>query len=701
MGGLSFQYPAGFIIVCLAVAAAYTALLYYRDKTFSEYENRRPVFKWLLSAARFLVTFILCVLLLAPFFSHRTTQTFKPIVAIVADNSASMRYGLGKDTSRFRSTIEELRLKLSKNYEVVTYTAGDALREAGAINFTDKSSNLSAALEELNGLYYNRNLGAVILATDGIYNKGINPVYVAENVPYRIYSIAVGDTSIRKDQRISAVMYNKLVYLNDRFALRTDVESNNLSGKTCKLTVYEISEGGSKSIETKEISHQNDAYFRSVDFILPANKAGVAHYRLVLENLPGEVTYQNNVRDIFVEVLDGRQKILVVAHSPHPDVAALKSAIESNQNYQVDVAWAENFQKPLRDYNLIIFHQLPSGNQKIAALLQAAKDLKKSTLFVLGSLTSVTELSNAQSLVSVRTGAVQYNDVHAFVNKDFPLFSLSESTLQTLPKLPPLHNFFGEYKASPTAKTLLFQKINGVQTDFPLLTVGDNVDSKTGFLAAEGFWRWRQYDYMFNKNHDATNEIIQKTVQYLSLKSDKRPFRVQPAKNVFQDNEPVTFEAQLYNANYEPVNTPEATLELKNEKGERTTYNFNKTDNGYLLNAGFLPPGNYSFSASTKLGNTTLTAAGKFTVSPVQLEELRTRADHQWMYKIAAEHGGSFHYLATATSIANEIEKDNRLKPVMYDTHITESAINLKWIFFLVIALLALEWGTRKYLGGY
>jgi hypothetical protein len=59
------------------------------------------------------------------------------------------------------------------------------------------------------------------------------------------------------------------------------------------------------------------------------------------------------------------------------------------------------------------------------------------------------------------------------------------------------------------------------------------------------------------------------------------------------------------------------------------------------------------------------------------------------------------HYLSDMEKIAGEIDAHNQLKPVLYDTFITESAINLKWIFFLILILISAEWFARKYLGGY
>jgi hypothetical protein len=85
----------------------------------------------------------------------------------------------------------------------------------------------------------------------------------------------------------------------------------------------------------------------------------------------------------------------------------------------------------------------------------------------------------------------------------------------------------------------------------------------------------------------------------------------------------------------------------------------------------------------------------------LQLEEMRTRAEHQVLYQLANQHGGAMHHLADLDKIASEIDSKNQLKPILYDTFITESAINLKWIFFLLLALISVEWFIRKYLGGY
>jgi hypothetical protein len=652
--------------------------------------------------SRFLVVSVLAVLLLSPFIRTRETTTFKPIVAVVQDNSESIRSSFSsQDSAAYFTKLQRIIDKLSSRYEVVTYTAGDQLTKSSLYPLTDKVTNLSGAIDDLNDLYYNRNLGAVIIASDGIYNQGINPIYSAAKAPYNIYSIALGDTTIPRDLKISNAYYNKITYLNDQFALRVDVESTHLAGSTASLTISEVVGAQTKAISSQPVIVSADQYIHSHDFVIPARQVGVVHYRLALTYLTGEVTYLNNAKDIYVEVLDGRQKILLLANSPHPDAAALKAAVESNKNYQLDVAYAPDAVAKLNDYNLIILHQLPSTTNKVTTILQQAKELKKPILFVMGSQTVPNDLNAVQNALHVTGNINRYSDVTARVNRDFSRFTLTDATQQALTKFPPLENFFGEYKAGANAQSLLLQKINNVETDYPLWLFDEGVDSKVGVIAGEGIWRWKLYDYLQNKNTDAFNEIVDKTIQYLAVKADKRPFRVNLSKNIFQDNESITLDAQLYNASYELVNTPDVDLKVRSDEGKEYPFKFNKTDNYYSLNAGFLPVGSYSFSAGVKLGNQVYKSEGRFSIAPLQLEQIRTVADHRVMYQLASQHHGQLYYPSTMEQLVDELLAKDKLKSVLYDSYITESAIHLRWIFALLLLLLSMEWFIRKYFGGY
>lgn len=71
----------------------------------------------------------------------------------------------------------------------------------------------------------------------------------------------------------------------------------------------------------------------------------------------------NNRKDIYVEVLDSKKKILILASAPHPDIAAFKSVIEQNKNYESEFATMDDMSKvkDISAYDMIILHNLPNN----------------------------------------------------------------------------------------------------------------------------------------------------------------------------------------------------------------------------------------------------------------------------------------------------------------------------------------------------
>ncbi len=643
------------------------------------------------------------LLLLSPFIKSRTTESQKPIVALLVDNSESIRNAFMNqaDTLAYFEKLNALRKKLEDKFDVVAFSLGDKTEPLSDKAFHAKATNISRAFEQINDQFYNQNIGAVILASDGIFNQGINPIYATTNATYNIYTIAVGDTTIPKDLKIENVFYNKIAYLNDQFALKADIGATNLSGNTITVSLSEISEGKARPLGSKSMLVNSNGFYNSADFIVPVTKTGIAHYVVSVTNLNGEITYKNNTRDIFIEVLDGRQKILLLANSPHPDISAIKTSVESNKNYSVDVQFIDDYTAKITDYSLVVLHQLPSNTNNAQRVITDINMAKKSTWFIAGTQSNLGELNKLQTTTTISGNINKYNNVTPTLNKDFALFTLSEATQNAIVKFPPLSTSYGDYKSSPTAKALFNQKINAVNTDYPLLSFNENGEQKNGVLCGEGLWRWKLYDFMQNKNNEAFQEIVNKTIQYLSVETDKRPFRVNAAKTIFSDNEAIQFDAQLYNANFEMVNGTDVDMKIKDESGKTFDFKFNKNDNYYTLNAGFLPSGSYRYSASTKLGANNYKVDGQFSISSLLLEEINTVADFKLLNSLAITHNGKMVSLKETEKIADELLAKQELKPILYDKFSTESAINLKWIFALLILLLSLEWFIRKWSGGY
>lgn len=689
------EYPIWLSGLCLLTGAAYAFLLYYKEKFLYDISKK---IKIALFSFRFLAVSIITFLLLGPLLKSWTKTVEKPILILAQDNSTSI---LSNSDSiyyqnKYKEEIENFKNALSEKFEIKQLLFGSGVREDNAITFQDKQTDIAALISETENRFANRNIGALVIATDGIYNKGLNPLYQPYKFKAPVYTIGLGDTTNKKDIILSKVYYNKLAYLGNNFPIEILSEVNK-----CKGCNYQISiKKNGQQLFNKNITADNEVFFNTTQVQLVANEKGLQRYTISLSRVEGEVTYDNNQMDIFIDVLDSRQKILLLSASPHPDIAALKAAISENENYEVESYLINDFKNNLKEYSLVIFYQLPDINGSGINLIEASQKASVPSLFITGLSVSYTQFNKLQTGVSINALPGKSNEIQAVKNKNFTLFSGNESFSKIYSELPALTVPFGEIKYSNAFTPLFFQKIGVVETDIPLVLFNAQSEPKTGVIIAEGWWRWKLANYARYQNHDAFNEWIQKAVQFLSAKQDKSKFRVF-AKNLFDEDEAIELDAELYNDAYELFNEPEVSINIFDSNKKRYPFSFVKTSNAYHLNAGYLPVGDYTFEASVKYGDKILKQSGSFSVSATVLEQIQTKANHQLLYSISEKNDGKLYWPTQFEELKNELLQREDLLPLAYSEQKLNELINLKWIFFLILTLLSFEWFLRKRFGGY
>ena len=693
MPSIVIDYSYWWLIVIVLIASGYSYILYRKDKNLSEIKQ---YVLYSLRFLRFITVVVLLFLLLNPLLKITKKNTEKPIIAILQDNSSSVIYN--KDSvfykTQYLKSISDFKNSLADNFETVIYTFGDKINKTDTISFSENKTNITKVLNSINDLYVNRNLGAIVLASDGIYNEGMNPKYINMGANSIIYTVLLGDTVEKKDIRIKDVIYNKDVFLGNNFPIEVTLKSIKLEGEKAKIKIL----NSNKVISEQEVKLTD---LNKVVFDLKAEKKGLVRYKLVVEaeNVDEQNT-SNNSKEIIINIIDSRKKILVLSNSPHPDVYAIKSSLANNNFYKIDDQVYNGSIDNLKDYDLVIFHQLPSKSKNITNVIEQLQNLNISTMFIVGAQTDVASFNKLNINFKIDMRKKAFEETTPELNKSFSLFTVNDEFEGYVNELPPIISYFANYKSKVKTDLLFSQKIRNITTDRPLFMFSEKNTYRTALISGEGIWRWRVYDYKQNKSFENFDMLINKSIQYLTANLKDNPLNVSYDK-VCHTNDEIIINAQFVNKSFELVNTPDLIMQIENQDGVSFNYSFDKYNDKYRLKISGLEKADYTFKASLKFAGLDYSNTGSFSVLDKNFESLNTVANHKILKELSSKYNGKPFMSKQIKDLQMAIEQNKNITKVnYYKTSLTE-LINNIWFFILIVLAVSLEWFIRKYSGGY
>lgn len=674
---------------CLLAGLSLAWLLYKN----TEHLNKNT--RYALSAARALIITTIAFLLFFPLLRTVSYELEKPIIVIGQDNSLSIGAikPAGFDQAVYQKDLQSLSEQLSSKFEVKIYNFSDSVGAGYDFNNKGKISNAAKFIGRLNDELLNRNVGAVIIASDGIFNRGGSPLYDLNKLKASVYTIALGDTIPKKDLLIANVNSNDIVYLDNEFTAEVQIQA--FESKSSQAILKVLQDG--KVLQTQTIPINANPFVKTLPIKIKASKLGLQKYTLSLNTLPNEISTQNNSQHLFIDVIDAKQKVLIAAAAPHPDITVFKQAISENERYEVKVAIADdlNALNP-KDYGLVILYQLPSASNVGLSFLNKLKESNVSIWYVLGAQSNLMAFNQYQKGVTYSGNANSLQETYATVNPNFSTFDITDDEVKSIAGFDPLLVPFGTLTVNAEASIALNQRIGKIDTQYPQLFFSTENGKKVEYLIGEGIYKWKLGEALKGAEESVTNSLIANSIQYLSVKDDKRKFKAYTTKNTFDENENITINAVLYNDSYVAVNKPDVNIQIKNESGKAYNFIFSRTEVAYQLDAGTLPPGNYSYTASTSFGNKPLKASGLFYVNNIVAEYQQTIANHQLLSTMASTSNGKMYMPKDLLKIVKDIENNEEIKTLSYENRRYEELINFKWLFVLIMSLLTLEWFFRK-----
>ena len=128
---------------------------------------------------RFVAVFFICLLLIGVILEKFIDRKENTLIFIANDNSESIVSN--KDSlfykNEFVKDLEDFSEKLNSDYDVINYNFSDEVYEGLGGEYDGKLTDISKVFNQIFDQYTNRNIGGVVLASDGMYNTGSNPIY--------------------------------------------------------------------------------------------------------------------------------------------------------------------------------------------------------------------------------------------------------------------------------------------------------------------------------------------------------------------------------------------------------------------------------------------------------------------------------------------------------------------------------------------
>ncbi len=689
---LIIEQPSWFLLLCFALGGLYSFLLY--QKSIKQKVEGSNVLQWITAITRFVAVSFLAILVLNPLLKYVEQLLEKPVVFIAVDRSQSMM--LGGDSvyvaNNLNTDLDQLRDGLSNKFDIIEL----GIQDESTADYNNPTTDLSSSFKEISRLYDSRMIAGMVMISDGIYNAGSNPSFAAQQVNFPVYTIPVGDTTLYRDVSIYSAKANAVTFLGNQFPVEVVVNASKANGQNVELSIWHK---GVK-LDKKAISIQGNRFTAEHTFLLKATEKGNQSYTVQVSYAKDELNKSNNAKLVYTDVLDVKQKILIAAHAPHPDVAVLKKAILSNDQYELDVQIGFYDIKKPTDYDLVITHQLPVNSYELN-FLQNVKENKTPLFAIIGTQTNVNLFNKTGLGMEISGNRANFNQGLAAVNFSFSLFDPGSDITDFINNAPPLTTPFGEYAVSASTSSLMFQKIGSVQTKMPLWSFSNQNGYRSGVCSGEGIWRWRFNDFEENESANHVDGLLRKTIQYLALKDDKRKFKVYTSSRNFYENERISFIGEVYNDSYEF--TPDANVEVSLNHSDGTQYKYTLVPQAgaYRYGVGALPPGNYTYSANAQYNGAKFNESGSFVVKARQLENQNLTANYTLLRQLAAETGGQSFDKTSWSQLIETINAQPNTASVVKESSRFKDLISQKWLFFLVFGLLAFEWFVRRWMGGY
>ncbi|MEZ4795332.1 MAG: VWA domain-containing protein [Flavobacteriaceae bacterium] len=668
-----------YIVIAAVVALLLSAYLYgYKTKY-------RSALRWLVGTLRFLTLWALFLLLINPKFRKDTYTIEKPKLPILVDNSSSIKE-LGQDVA-VQSFLGELKKNtaLNEKFDLSFFSFGKDFKPLDSLRFDEKQTQIDKALSSTKELFKQES-APTILISDGNQTFGKDYAFSGLTFGNQIYPLMVGDSTRYTDLKIEQLNTNRYSFLKNEFPLEAILV---YSGESNVRSRFVVRQGGLEVFsKTLDFSPQNNS--QTISATLPSKQVGLQRYTAQIEPIDGERNTNNNSKLFAIEVIDQATKVLVVSRMVHPDMGAIKKAIETNEQRTVTFMKPSEAATKLEGYQLLVLYQ---PDRSFSEVIKTAETLKKNTWIIAGLQTDWFFLNQVQPLFDKEITNAR-EEVGATLNLNYGNYALEDFGIENF---PPLQTEFGDLSINAPHEVLLQQIVDGFSTGSPLLATIELNGKRDAIWDGEGFWRWRAQTYLATESFQDFDDFIGKLVQYLASNKQRNRLEVQH-ESFYYNNNPIQVSAQYFDKNFVFDSRAQLEIRLLHQTNKKElVFPMLLRNNYYEVDLSNLPEGDYNFTVSVK--DEALSKSGSFTILDFNVEQQFLNANTSKLEQLASQTGGEALFLNDANKLIDSLLNNETYKAIQKRQQKIVPLIDWKYLLVLMALLLSAEWFIRKYNG--
>lgn len=684
-----------------------------------------------LEALRFLLILLLFFTLFRPEVVQTLERKEKPEVAIIMDNSGSMSTRDIETSTNVQSRAEWIARQIQNDFTrplqkgakvaFASFPESDTNQNSHAQG-TDLNQAMQAVLDR------EENLKAVLLLTDGDWNKGKSPIGAAtafREIGIPVYSVVVGRDTPLPDLALETVNPPSYGLFGEQITIPFIVRSH-LTNEV-KTTVTLLKD--KKEEVKKEITIPASGQLQETILWYP-RATGESELTLKLPSHPGELLPENNQQTFRINVRVETLKVLVVDSLPRWEYRYLRNALDRDPGVEMNAILFHPAMKTgggkgylpafpttkeaIAQYDVIFLGDVGIGDGELttndAELIKGLVEQQASGLVFIpgrrGRQTTLLE-SPLKELLPISFEAGKPDGIQLQNESVLTLTSMGKGHLLTRfdadesMNAQIWQNLPGFFWSAPVEKSRPGSEVLGVHSALrnasgrlPMLVTRSAGAGKVLFLGTDSAWRWRRgvedkYHYRFwsqvvrwmaHKRHLAEKEGIRLSYS---------PERPQPRETVFLQT--TVLDAAGFPAEEGPVHGT-----ITSPGGRTEQVQFSIVEGGWgVFKASFTPQevGMYKFAVEAPKSERKLETS--LAVEQPALEKVGQPVNRTILQEIASLTGGSSVGVEQLGKLVNDMALAPEPKPLERRLRLWSSP----WWGGLLLSLLTIYWIGRKMAG--